>query len=138
MKIAVITFLCTLFIVIPSSATFSLTPKPYPVWFSAVDYQDNDNFPEFSIEDFNVQQNVAGREAEIKFTLKSNGLLYYHVSLKDKDNEEIKDISGFVNSNSQYVSLKKTSTQPGEYKVTIELVDNNKMTVTRNYHITLN
>ncbi|MCB5308730.1 hypothetical protein [Yersinia massiliensis] len=137
MKITAIVFLCTLFIAMPSSAMFSLTQKPYLAWFSTVDYQDNDNFPEFSIEDFNVQQNVPGREAEIKFTLKSSGLLYYHVYLKDKDNEEIKDTSGFVNNNSQYVSLKKTSTQPGEYKVTIELVDNNKMTVTRNYPITL-
>lgn len=135
MKIAAITFLCTLFIVIPSSAMFPWTSQPAPARLSAIDYQDN--FPEFSIEDFNVQQNVAGREAEIKFTLKSNGLLYYHVYLNNNDHYQIIDTSGFVNNNSQYVSLKKTSTQPGEYLVKIELVDNNKTTVTRNYFITL-
>ncbi|CNE80668.1 Uncharacterised protein [Yersinia bercovieri] len=98
---------------------------------------DNDNFPEFSIEDFHLVQNIAGREAEITFTLKSSGLLYYHVYLNDKDNFDIIETSGFVNNNERHVSLKKTSTLAGNYKVIIELVDNNKVTVSRNYDITL-
>lgn len=98
---------------------------------------DNDNFPEFSIEDFHLVQNIAGREAEITFTLKSSGLLYYNVVLNDKDNFDIIETSGFVNNNQRHVSLKKTSTLAGNYKVIIELVDNNKVTVSRNYDITL-
>ncbi|CNL62948.1 hypothetical protein [Yersinia aleksiciae] len=106
-------------------------------WLSISDHDDYDNFPEFSIEDFEVQQNASNRIAKIKFTLKSHELLYYHVYLYDIDNFEIMETSGFVNNNTQYVSLKKTSTQPGEYKISIALVDNNKTTVTRNYNITL-
>ncbi|MBS0057162.1 hypothetical protein [Yersinia sp. Marseille-Q3913] len=115
----------------------AVAAQPGPMRVSAGAYHDNNNFPEFSIEEFQVLQNTTGREAEITFTLKSTGLLYYHVYLNDKDNFDIIETSGFVNNNQRHVSLKKSSTMAGNYKVIIELIDNNKVTVTRNYDITL-
>ncbi|WP_145571971.1 hypothetical protein [Yersinia bercovieri] len=115
----------------------AIAAKPVPTRVSAIEHHDDDSFPEFSIEDFHLVQNIAGREAEITFTLKSSGLLYYNVVLNDKDNFDIIETSGFVNNNQRHVSLKKTSTLAGNYKVIIELVDNNKVTVSRNYDITL-
>ncbi|AKP32755.1 hypothetical protein [Yersinia aleksiciae] len=142
MKISAMILFCTPFIspYCTTAADYSSSSqptRPSPVVMSATDYHRNDNFPEFSIENFNVQQHTAAREAEIKFTLKSSELLYYHVYLNDKDNNEIMNTLGFVNNDQQSVSLKMTSTWPGDYEVVIELVDNNKMTVLRNYNITL-
>ncbi|MDN0123352.1 hypothetical protein QVN60_09135 [Yersinia aleksiciae] len=142
MKISAIILFCTPFIspYCTTAADYSSSSqptRPSPVVMSATDYHNDENFPEFSIEDFHVLQNTAGREVEIKFILKSTGLLYYHAALDNKDHYQIIESSGFVNNGQRHISLKKSSTQPGNYKVIISLVDNNKTSVMRDYDITL-
>ncbi|MEQ9721685.1 hypothetical protein ABQG65_10920 [Yersinia alsatica] len=91
-----------------------------------INYNSDYDFPVFTLTLNHSSYHRAISSYEISFSLESEAMLNYNVSLLNSHNIALDNQTGFVNNSKKTVNLKMLDILPGSYKFILEIIDNKK------------